>query len=151
MHISRRLLHTTLYIEPPKLILTGRFVLKIYIYILALWTKPESTMYTLDRLTWDDMVKVSVILPDGQTATLVCHRSRPQPPITNSQCKCSTYSCSQVKTWMAYTRLLCQAGISGGSHVIFTCSHTHFHIQAVKYCIFLMLLLDECGTVWEQN
>ena len=28
MHISRRLLHTTLYIQPPKLILTGRFVVK---------------------------------------------------------------------------------------------------------------------------
>ena len=146
MHISCRLLHNTLYIQPPKLILTGRFVVKKN--ILALWTKPEST---LDRLTWDDMVKVSVILPDGQTTTLVCHRSRPPPPTTNSQSKCSTYSCSQVKTWMVHTRLLCQAGISGGSHVIFTCSHTHFHIQAVKYCIFLMLLLDECGTVWEQN
>ena len=108
-------------------------------------------MYTLHTLTWGDTVKVSVILPDGQTTTLVCHRSRPPPPTTNSQSKCSTYSCSQVKTWMVHTRLLCQAGISGGSHVIFTCSHTHFHIQAVKYCIFLMLLLDECGTVWEQN
>ena len=28
MHISRRLLHTTLYIQPPKLILTGRFVVR---------------------------------------------------------------------------------------------------------------------------
>ena len=28
MHISRRLLHTTLYIQPPKLILTARFVVK---------------------------------------------------------------------------------------------------------------------------
>ena len=28
MHISRRLLHTTLYIQPPKLVLTGRFVVK---------------------------------------------------------------------------------------------------------------------------
>ena len=82
MHISRRLLHTTLYIQPPKLILTGRFVVKKK-NILALWTKPESTMYTLDRLTWDDTVKVSVILLDGQTATLVCHRSRPPPPTTN--------------------------------------------------------------------
>ena len=29
-------------------------------------------------------------------------------------------------------------------------SHTHFHIQLDKYCIFLTLLLDECGTMWEQ-
>ena len=114
MHISRRLLHTTLYIQLPELILAGRFVVRKKNF-LALWTKAESTMYTLDRLTWVDMVKVSVILPDGQTSTLVCHRSRPQPPTTNSQSKCSIYSCSQVETWMVYTRLLCQAGISGGS------------------------------------
>ena len=92
MHISRRLLHTTLYIQPPKLILTGRSVVK---KILVLCIKPESTIYTLDRLTWGDTVKVSFILPDGQTTTLVCHRSRPQPPTTNSQCKCSTYSSQQ--------------------------------------------------------
>ena len=41
--------------------------------------KTRKHMYTLDGLTWGDTVKVSVILPDGQT-TLVCHRSRPPPP-----------------------------------------------------------------------
>ena len=35
---------------------------------------------TLDRLTRGDRVRVSIILPDGQTTTLVCHRSRPPPP-----------------------------------------------------------------------
>ena len=77
MHISCRLLHTTLHVQPPKLILTGRFVKK---NLPGLMDKTRKHMYTLHKLTSNDTVKVSIILPDGQTATLVCHRRRPPPP-----------------------------------------------------------------------
>ena len=90
MHISRRLLHTTLYIHPPKLILAARFVVKKY---PGLMDKTRKHMYTLHRFTWDDMVKESSILPDGQTTTLVCHR-----PGAGHHLPPPTYNASVVHT-----------------------------------------------------
>ena len=120
MHISCRLLHTTLHVQPPKLILTGRFVKK---NLPGLIDKTRKHMYTLHKLTSNDTIKVSIILPDGQTATLVCHRRRPPPPTPTHKAS-AVYPV--VLKWKhgRYTQDQCWAGISGGS--------CHFNYRQIK-------------------
>ena len=113
-------------------------------------------MYTLHGLTWDDEgANHSTLWTDNNPSFA---QEQATTSHTNPQSKCSTYT--QVETWMVYPRLLWWAEISGGSCHFYqtnkqqpipeSCSHTHFHIKLDKHCIFLPLLLDECGTIWEQ-